>query len=60
MLTTTLLTILSSLLPIALAAPLAERGVNVGWPYGQQKIRGTNLGGVSFFLGPSSSLVART
>lgn len=49
--TSTLLTLLSSLLPIAIqqvaAAPLAERGVNVGWPYGSQKIRGVNLGGVS-------------
>ncbi|KAI9637448.1 putative cellulase [Dioszegia hungarica] len=47
--TSTLLTLLSSLLPIAIqqvaAAPLAERGVNVGWPYGSQKIRGVNLGG---------------
>ncbi len=26
---------------------IEKRGVNVGWPYGSQKIRGVNLGGVS-------------
>jgi hypothetical protein len=45
-------TILAALAPLALAAPqpvnyLAKRGVNTGFPYGQEKIRGVNLGGVS-------------
>ena len=40
------------LAPLALAIPqpinyLAKRGVNTGFPYGQEKIRGVNLGGVS-------------
>ena len=26
-------------------ARLGARGVNVGWPYGQEKIRGVNIGG---------------
>jgi len=39
------------LFSLALAAPTPEthsqhsRGVNVGWPYGSQKIRGVNIGG---------------
>jgi hypothetical protein len=46
------LSILAALAPLALAAPqpvnyLAKRGVNTGFPYGQEKIRGVNLGGVS-------------
>ena len=44
---TTSLLALTSLLPFARAAPLFTRDVNVGFPYGQQKIRGVNLGGVS-------------
>jgi hypothetical protein len=31
------------------AAPLDARAVNLGFPYGQQKVRGVNLGGVSDF-----------
>lgn len=30
-------------------ANIAERGVNVGWPYGSEKIRGVNIGGVRLF-----------
>jgi glucan 1,3-beta-glucosidase len=44
---TTLLPALALLLPLAYAAPTETRAVNVGWLYGQQKIRGVNLGGVS-------------
>jgi hypothetical protein len=45
------ITVLAVLAPLALAAPqpvnyLAKRGVNTGFPYGQEKIRGVNLGGV--------------
>lgn len=57
----TLFLALSALLPLALGkrsdfphqtvvakrAEVEKRGVNVGWPYGSQKIRGVNLGGVS-------------
>ena len=44
-------TVLAVLAPLALAAPqpinyLAKRGVNTGFSYGQEKIRGVNLGGV--------------
>ena len=44
----------SLLLPFAISAPVAEtshgvqvRDVDVGWPYGLEKIRGVNIGGVS-------------
>jgi hypothetical protein len=44
--------VIAVLAPLALGAPqpinyLAKRGVNTGFPYGQEKIRGVNLGGVS-------------
>ena len=47
-----LLSLLTTLLPFTLSAPArtTERDVNVGWPYGQQKIRGVNIGGVSKVL----------
>jgi predicted ABC-type sugar transport system permease subunit len=38
---------LAKLLTHVRAAPLEERAVNFGFPYGSQKIRGVNLGGVS-------------
>lgn len=51
MLASSLLALASLLAPLAAlrvnATPLAERGVNVGWPYGSEKIRGVNIGGVS-------------
>jgi len=50
MLSTTVLPILAALLPLARAAAIQPRGVNLGWPYGQEKIRGVNLGGVSWAM----------
>ncbi len=54
MLTSLLLTFSALLLPLALAIPTPEtpqkRGVNAGWPYGSEKIRGVNIGGVSALL----------
>lgn len=32
--------------PVVQERNIEERGVNVGWPYGSQKIRGVNIGGV--------------
>lgn len=64
MLTTALLPFLAVLAPLARAAPpqpinhLKKRGVNLGFPYGQEKIRGVNLGGVS--LTPTSTCDAPT
>ena len=43
---------LLSILPLCFAAPApvnSRRDVNVGWPYGTEKIRGVNIGGVSDF-----------
>lgn len=52
MLTSILISLASLLLPYAIAAPtpdsypiIPKRGVNVGWPYGSEKIRGVNIGG---------------
>ena len=48
-----LLALLSLILPLAMARPTlespSERDVNVRWPYGSEKIRGVNIGGVSGF-----------
>ncbi|ORX38488.1 putative cellulase [Kockovaella imperatae] len=38
--------LLTTLVPSVISAPaLHARGVNVGWPYGSEKIRGINIGG---------------
>lgn len=54
MLSSTFLSVITLLLPLSVGAPtpasprlVQERGVDVGWPYGSQKIRGVNIGGVS-------------
>ncbi|RSH88775.1 exo-1,3-beta-glucanase [Saitozyma podzolica] len=60
MLASSLVALASLLAPLAAlrvnATPLAERGVNVGWPYGSEKIRGVNIGGwlvIEPFITPS-------
>ena len=55
MLSTTFLPLLAALLPLAKAAAIQPRGVNLGWPYGQEKIRGVNLGGVSSAMSTKTS-----
>lgn len=62
MITSLLIPLLASLAPAVTAAPqpinhLTRRGVNLGFPYGQEKIRGVNLGGVRLSLLPLPSIV---
>ncbi|KAK4688993.1 glucan 1,3-beta-glucosidase, partial [Tremellales sp. Uapishka_1] len=47
LLPTALFLLLSALLPISFAIPTRpqKKDVNIGWPYGSEKIRGVNIGG---------------